>query len=259
MSNSSASPYWQPGEDFLQNTIHFPSFEDLPREGELVKTYWKQDKNKKAAAAPTPACTWFFMGEITNDEFSQTKFLHNRVLVCDREGQDNIPIAFYPESGLMDYKLLKNFNTIFVATAQKHQFLDSTVGLRVEDLNTVSIAPCSMDDMLTLSQTYHDCKETRCWWCEEGVCPSCLPLGRASRGCGPGEEGGLKKCSACKVARYCSKECQYLDWKEGGHKWCCKAMPIFLKLNNINYAKFDTTALLGPAHFIPGLLNCRKS
>ena len=257
---SSSNPqYWQPGEDFLQNSLHFPSFEELPREGELVKTYWKQQGKKKAA--PTPACTWFFMGEIINDEFSQMNFLHNRVLVCDRDDQDNIPIAFYPKTGFMDYKLLKNCNTIFVASAQKHKFLDSTVGLRVEDLNTVSIAPCTMEEMFTLSQTYHDCKETRCWWCGVGVCPSCLAAGRTST-CGPGageEAGGLKKCSACKVARYCSKECQYLDWKEGGHKWCCKAMPIFLKLTKINYTRFDTTALLGPAHFIPGLLNCKKS
>ena len=253
--SSSNSIYWQPGEDFLQNTHHFPSFEQLPREGELVKTYWKQSKKRKA---PKPACTWFFMGEITNDEFSQISFLHNRVLVCDREGQDNIPIAFYPETGFIDLKMLKNCNTIFVVSAQKHNFLDSAVGLRVEDLNAVSIAPCTMEEMLALSQTYHDCKETRCWWCGTGVCPSCVAAGRTAA-CVPGEEGGLKKCSACKVARYCSKECQYYDWKEGGHKWCCKAMPIFLKLTSINYAKFDTTALLGPAHFIPGLQNCKKS
>ena len=250
--SSSNSLYWRPGEDFLQNTFHFPSFKELPCEGQLVKAYWKQNKKKGL----TPACTWFFMGEITNDEYSQVSFLHNRVLVSDREGQDNVPIAFYPEKGFIDYKMLKNCNTIFVASAQQHNFLDSTIGLRVEDLNTVSIAPCTIEEMFALSQTYHECKETRCWWCGAGVCPSCVATGRASSNDG---EEGLKKCSACKVARYCSKECQYYDWKEGGHKWCCKAMPIFLKLTKINYTKFDTTALLGPAHFIPGLLNCKKS
>lgn len=34
-------------------------------------------------------------------------------------------------------------------------------------------------------------------------------------------EGGTKACSLCKVKRYCSKECQLLHWKEGGHKGRC--------------------------------------
>lgn len=248
MSNTK-SLYWKPGEDFLQNTFHFPSFEDLPPEGGFSKGYWKQSKKRGLV----PACTWFFMGEITNDDVSQVGFLHNRVLVSDRDGQDDVPIAFYPETGFIDIKLLRNFNTIFVATAQQHNFLDSSVGLRVEDLNTVSVAPCSMDEMFTLSQLYHERRDTNCWWCgeEKVACPS-------ASGAASTSEEGLKKCSACKVARYCSKECQMSDWKDT-HKWSCKAMPIFLKLTKINYSKYDTTALLGPAHFIPGLLNCKKS
>jgi len=31
----------------------------------------------------------------------------------------------------------------------------------------------------------------------------------------------LMKCSKCKVAAYCNKECQIADWKEGGHKAAC--------------------------------------
>ena len=246
--------YWKTGEDFLQNTFHFPTFEDLPREGAFAKGYWKKSKKKGVS----PACTWFFMGEITNDDVSQVGFLRNRVLVSDREGRDRIPIAFYPKSGFMDYKLLKNFNTIFVASAEQHHFLDGSVGLRVENLSTVSIAPCMMDEMLVLSEIYHDRKDTYCWWC--GSSNVSCQLGRNCPSCGSSDRGeeGLKKCSACKVARYCSRECQLNDWKEC-HKWSCKAMPIFTKLNKIDYTKFDTTALLGPAHFIPGLLNCSKS
>ena len=29
------------------------------------------------------------------------------------------------------------------------------------------------------------------------------------------------KCAKCKVAGYCTKECQIKDWKEGGHKAAC--------------------------------------
>ncbi|KIW67600.1 hypothetical protein PV04_06838 [Phialophora macrospora] len=34
-------------------------------------------------------------------------------------------------------------------------------------------------------------------------------------------ERKLLKCARCKVAQYCSKECQVRDWKEGGHKLKC--------------------------------------
>ena len=34
----------------------------------------------------------------------------------------------------------------------------------------------------------------------------------------------LRACSACKSVRFCSKTCQVLNWKEGGHKAQCKAL-----------------------------------
>ena len=36
-----------------------------------------------------------------------------------------------------------------------------------------------------------------------------------------GKNTNLLKCSQCKVASYCSKEHQVLDWKQGGHKAAC--------------------------------------
>lgn len=37
-----------------------------------------------------------------------------------------------------------------------------------------------------------------------------------------GRLGSLKPCSICKLVRYCGKECQRADWREGGHKQDCK-------------------------------------
>ena len=34
----------------------------------------------------------------------------------------------------------------------------------------------------------------------------------------------LRKCSACKVTQYCSRECQAKHWKAGGHKRECAAL-----------------------------------
>ena len=236
------SKYWKPGQDFLQNKFHFPSFVELPHENDIQEGYWKCDHNR----VYVPACTWFFMAEITNDEVSQIPFLRNRVAVRDRDGQEEIPIYFYPEEGAFDFKLLKTGNTILVVNAQKHDFLDLSIGLRIEALDSVSVAPCSMADLFTLSRTYHENKETKCWSC------SADQTGETEATAGATSSGELKKCAACKVARYCSKECQTEHWKKC-HKKSCKAMPVFIKLTKINYSKFDTTAFLGPAHFIPGL------
>ena len=34
----------------------------------------------------------------------------------------------------------------------------------------------------------------------------------------------MRRCSGCRQAYYCSKECQVRDWKEGGHKEVCKSI-----------------------------------
>lgn len=245
---------WKQGEDFLQNTFHFPSFRDLPHENDLDERYWQCDHY----GVYVPACTWFFMAEITNDECSQSAFLRNQVRVTDRAGQTDIPIYFYPEGGSFDFKLLKKGSTILVVNGQKHDFLDLSIGLRIEELDTVSVAPCSMDQLLTLSKTYHANKDTKCWWCgkeggEGSTRSSQMTLTGAQSSSGASSAEELKKCGACRVAHYCSKECQAKHWKDGGHKRTCKAMPVFTKLTKINYAIYDSTAFLGPAHFIPGL------
>ena len=216
-------------KDFLQSTFHFPSFQDLPHENDIPEGYWECNEN----GVFVPACTWFFMAEITNDEYSQIPFLRNRVLVRDRAGRD-VPIYFYPESGYFDFKLLKKGHTILVKTAQQHDFLDLSVGLRIEDLNNVLVAKCSMDVLLTLSKMYHEKRETKCWKCgrsSEGE--RAAITGATASSCG--EE--LKKCAACKTARYCSKECQTSHWREA-HKRSCKAMPVFLRLTKIDFSKY---------------------
>lgn len=33
-----------------------------------------------------------------------------------------------------------------------------------------------------------------------------------------------KRCQACKVDHYCSRDCQSKAWSDGGHQWVCKAL-----------------------------------
>ncbi len=224
-TSDSSDLFWKPGEDFLQNTFHFPSFRDLPHENDVADGYWKQN----SAGVYVPACNWFFMGEITNDECSQIPFLRNRVSVRDRNGQDDINIFFYPENGFFNFQTLKKGSTILVANGQKHNFFDMSIGLRIEQLDSVRVTPCYMNDLLLLSKRYHEIKNAKCWCCGKENTSSTSPAYGASSTVASVD--GLKKCAACKMALYCSKDCQKKDWKEG-HKRSCKAVPIFQRLTH---------------------------
>ncbi len=220
-------------KDTLKNELYFPSFRELGDENDLDERYWKEDY---WTGHWVYACTWCFLAEITNDDNSQIPFLRNRVIVRDRSGRDNIPIFFYPEGGSFDFKTLKNGHTVCVIQAQRHHFLDLSIGLRVEDLDTVKVIPCGLDDLFALSTFYSECKNA-CWAC-----------GKKN---GDTTAVDLKKCSACHTAQYCCKDCQVKDWKERHRRWC-KAMPEFLKLTKIDYNTYNEHALFSYLPF------CRK-
>ncbi len=219
-------------KDILKNKLYFPSFRNLGDENDLDDRYWKEDYH---TGVWVQACTWCFLAEITNDETSQIPFLRNRVFVRDHSGRDNIPISFYPERGLFDFKTLRKGHTICALLAEQHYFLDMTIGLRVEGLDTVKVIPCGLDDLFALSTFYSECKNA-CWACGKKATADTSEASATA--------ADLKKCSACHTAQYCCKDCQVKDWKERHRRWC-KAMPEFLKLTKIDYTTYNEHALFG--------------
>ena len=221
--------------DIFQNMYHFPSFQEVPGSNDLDSRYYKEDLY---TGLWTYACTWCFIAEITDDRTAQISVLRNRVLVCDRTGQDNIVIAFYPESGSFDFKTLKKGHTLCIMLPLQHYFLDGTRGFRIECLNSVKVVPCSLHDLLALSTVYSKCKDI-CWACQKK--PVACSDGSAST-----LVAGLKRCAACRTAQYCGKECQARDWR-GRHRRWCKAMPEFLKMAKIDYTTYKPHALFDSA------------
>ena len=157
------------------------------------------------------------------------------VLLKDRCGEDDIPIAFYPETGSFDYRTLKKGHTICLMLAERRTFLDLSEGVRVENLDTVKVIPCALDDLFAISTFYSQCQDS-CWTCKKKA--SATSDGEATVAV------ELKKCANCRIALYCGKECQVKDWKERHRRWC-KALPEFLKLTKINYRKYKEHVLFG--------------
>lgn len=205
--------------DVFKNTLYFPCFDQLSHEDDLKESYWKEDPNQPDVYKH--ACTWLFLGEIINDECALNSFLRNRVFVRDRAGKDNIAIAFYPELGYFDFRQLKKGHTICVLFAEKHYFLDRTIGLRIERLDNVHVFPLGLNDLFTLSRTYAENNDTKCWSCERSIA-----------------QDTKKKCGSCRVAYYCDKNCQTADWRKRHREWC-KAMPLFLFIAKGDLSKYD--------------------
>lgn len=200
-------------KDILANARDFPPFCDLPTDNELDMDYYEESPNGVWVCSRT----WCFIAEIVDDGLAPPiPILRRRVVVRDRIGEE-LPIYFYPECGAFDYSTLKNGRTVAVMAAERHHFLDLTIGLRIENLDTIKVVNCRLEELFAMSKSYANYGEKRCWQCGEER---------------PAEE--IKKCGSCRCARYCDKQCQTKDWKGNHRKWC-KALPFFMRLASIDY------------------------
>ena len=77
------------------------------------------------------------------------------VVVRDRRGQGSIVNV-----------TSRLFKKLPYCVAERHIFLDKTIGLRIEGLDTVKVIPCGLDDLLALSTAYSQ-NEDVCWACEK--------------------------------------------------------------------------------------------
>ena len=85
------------------------------------------------------ARTWCFLAEIVTvtAPFSAAPVLHH-LLVRDRTGKE-LPVYFYPECGSFDYTELRVGRTVAILFAERHDFLDLSMGVRIENLDTLRV------------------------------------------------------------------------------------------------------------------------
>lgn len=237
-AKAKAPPETPAPANIFDNPRYFPSFDDLPSEGAFDERYHAVTVDRPLV---TYTHTWCFLGQITQDDTAQVSFLRNAVWVRDRAGRNDIFVAFYPEEGTFDFQTLKRGHTLCVLFAEQHIFLDTKIGLRIEDLDTVKVIPSELDQVIALGKQYFE-NRNECWGCGL-LSPSSMPPKSEDPNGGTQDEGGpppvkLLKCSQCSTALYCNKECQHSDWKARHRLWC-KAIPVFLKVASIDYPTYS--------------------
>jgi hypothetical protein len=117
----------------LRNDAMFPSFAALPGENDLDLNF----VDSTDGLVYRPHKHWCFLAEIVDIE----NFMRLRLIVKDKTGQRQIPVAFYtPGRGTeLDPAHLKRGFTVAVLYGEQHGFLDMTVGIRHEDAASLKV------------------------------------------------------------------------------------------------------------------------
>lgn len=144
----------EPKSTNLQDEQAFPSFEDCPHENDIPDDYYRQRDG-----VFYPIRHWCFLGEITY------RLVFNRLCltVKDRRGEE-VPANFHLDSrgprmftpGMSNFPIHPNIpeslteegNTIAILYAEQHNFMDGTIGFRIEDANRVQVRPIPLDGIL---------------------------------------------------------------------------------------------------------------
>lgn len=189
----------------LSSRLHYPPFKKIP-----MADGFSSDSEKYYAAQPDGAYAvyrhWAFIAEISR---RAPYPFHIGIYAKDRDGFE-IPIFFYLENGveILQEQLVPG-HTMVVRYAESHHYADGQIGLRIEDATLVRIIPAALLDLLGLDERRNELLN----WMENHD-DSEIPCGNCRKTPAP------KRCSACSLVDYCSKECQRAHWSV--HKSECK-------------------------------------
>jgi len=198
----------------LANHTMFPAYGDLP--GEVDDAYHRPRTEP-----------WFLVAEVKSVN-AVFRYVADTVT---RFGE-SVRIAFYPDNNAQprtfQYLDILPGCTMLVSNARQHFFLDGSVGLRIEDLDTVYVFPVPSQTLLAESRKLLRLSRTSCFGCE-------------------GSPEKTSKCSKCRLARYCGVECQAAHWKQS-HKQLCSQFP---KLNELTQLTINTANPRPAFSFLP--------
>jgi hypothetical protein len=118
----------------LRDERAFPTFGHLPSDEILDLNYFTSTDGSYFH----PKRHWCLLAEITEVGY----FLRLRLTVRDKSGAE-IPVAFHVDNAVdLGPTPYQTGHTIAVLYAHQHGFLDGSVGIRQEDLNSIQVSRC---------------------------------------------------------------------------------------------------------------------
>ncbi|CAF3521576.1 unnamed protein product [Rotaria sp. Silwood2] len=247
----------QPGFDYcpninkLDNHVDCPSFNAVCHEDEPCKPYWRLIKGSIKQIRH-----WCLMGEIEEVNY----FIRPKLTIRTRF-DEKVTIHFYLEEDKTPPTFSFNDaligHTILIMDAEKHDFLDGSIGVRQEYGDLVVIFKCSMQ---TLIKTFGSMMAPpACFQCEAK--PSSptqnsslekkenpVSADLSSHGNQDSQPASaslsLKKCARCQIAFYCSKLCQTQHWKDS-HKKLCSSMKYLQLLRELDFTSTSVISVNG--------------
>lgn len=212
----------------LRNHITFPCLELVIDIFNPSKLYMKQnlDASLFSENPDLPRRHWALILQITkatenrNYKFEGFNSFNERLMFQLNDGVNNEPTTFKVDN-------IKRGYTAVCLYAYKYERSPSIVITSGKNFDHFYIFKASMERVLEEgSKVLND-------WDLRAIdqAPVCFGCGNASE--------QLSRCVACKLAKYCSKDCQADSWKRC-HKYLCNQMEVLLRLACLpRHLKFD--------------------
>jgi hypothetical protein len=175
----------------LSHPVTFPSFSNLSDLYNPSLDYWCENYGVLHISRD-----WALIAEVTDVAF----FIRPHFEVRTRDGEV-FRISFYPETPPLpgfDVSSVQVGHTFALLHAERKTFMDMTEGIRLENLSSCWVFKTSLqrlqqeaEQILASADAAHANTPIACFICGNPA---------ASR------------CAKCKLARYCSRECQVKGW-----------------------------------------------
>ncbi|CAF0800959.1 unnamed protein product [Brachionus calyciflorus] len=197
----------------LRNHITFPSFEllyDITDPTESLEIYFKPERVE-------PLRHFAFLIQVARD----ISLMRPGIFGYSQFGEP-VKVYFYHDKGntpktfsWSDFQKLGS--TLVILYPVRKTFTDGQIGIRQENLNSCFIFKSNIHNLESEAQKLLDSKDAK-FTNKNTQCFNCSV-----------EKETLLRCSKCKLALYCSTECQKKSWATH-HKSLCSQFDILLRL-----------------------------
>ena len=205
----------------LKNHWNFPPFINLPDEYDIDEDYYVLDTT---IGCYMPFRHWVLFGEI---EQNLSDFIRARVEMKSRFGERFI-VHFHLEDAevpaFFGCHELRPGSTIAIFYPYVHEFMDLSTGIRQTNSRTAMVFPASFEILAIEYDFIRGATQS------PDTC--CVCHGRSA--------SPIKRCKNCKLATYCSKDCQVIHWKKSHKKFCSKYSGILSRLSKIDFSDFQS-------------------